>query len=108
MSPRSDELSLVYQPNPIIAFTQFSGGKFLSTINDATRFDFLKQHFLAYYKEHANSLKPPPSMNEREFGFLTFREKIMIRHKAFNDLESFKDTLAFVNAFRCLLFNCVL
>jgi DNA primase small subunit len=93
LCPRSDELSLVYEPNPIIAFTQFSGGKFLSTINDPTRFDFLKQHFLTYYKEHANALKPPPSMNEREFGFLTFREKIMIRHKAFNDLESFKDTL---------------
>jgi len=38
-------------------------------------------------------LNPPSSMTEREFGFLTFREKMMIRHKAFSDLKSFNDTL---------------
>ena len=32
-------------------------------------------------------------MNEREFGFLTFREKFMIRHKAFRELRSFIDAL---------------
>ena len=32
-------------------------------------------------------------MNEREFGFLTFRDKIMIRHKAFNNLETLNDAL---------------
>src|SRR5208337_4380082 len=62
-------------------------------MNDTARFNFLKQHFLNYYQEHAKSLNPPSSMKEREFGFLTFREKIMIRHKAFKDLESFNGAL---------------
>lgn len=32
-------------------------------------------------------------MKEREFGFLMFREKTMVRHKSFNDFNSFKSTL---------------
>jgi DNA primase catalytic subunit len=62
-------------------------------MNDTTRFNFLKQHFLGYYREHAKSLNAPLSMNEREFGFLTFHERRMIRHKAFKDLESFNGAL---------------
>ncbi|MGA2783323.1 MAG: DNA primase small subunit domain-containing protein [Candidatus Bathyarchaeia archaeon] len=57
------------------------------------RLDFLKQCFLAYYKEHLPTLQPPPSMKQREFGFLMFRDKIMVRHKSFNDFDSFKGTL---------------
>jgi DNA primase small subunit len=32
-------------------------------------------------------------MNEREFGFLLFKERIMIRHKAFRDFKTFTDSL---------------
>jgi len=70
-----------------------SGGRFLSTMTDTARFNFLKQHFQDYYREHAKTLNPPTSMIEREFGFLTFRERIMIRHKAFKDLQSFNSVL---------------
>jgi DNA primase small subunit len=38
-------------------------------------------------------MKPPPAMTEREFGFLLFREKIMLRHKAFRKFESFTESL---------------
>ena len=55
--------------------------------------DFLKQHFISYYKEHLQALQPPPSMSQREFGFLMFREKVMVRHKWFNDFNMFKTTL---------------
>jgi len=59
----------------------------------AQRIDFLKKTFLEYYKDHAKSLKPPSAMNQREFGFLLFREKIMVRHKAFKELTSFTEML---------------
>ncbi len=32
-------------------------------------------------------------MNQREFGFLLFKEKIMVRHKAFGDINGFADAL---------------
>jgi len=65
----------------------------LITMNDTARFSFLKDHFLQYYREHTGSLQAPSSMKAREFGFLTFREKMMIRHKAFEDLASFQEVL---------------
>jgi DNA primase small subunit len=52
----------------------------------------LKQKFQEYYKSHAK-LEPPPSMTEREFGFLLFRERVMVRHKAFRDFGSFTTSL---------------
>ena len=57
------------------------------------RFDFLKGKFLDYYKSKFASLKPPPAMTEREFGFLLFRERIMVRHKAFRDFGEFTESL---------------
>lgn len=57
------------------------------------RFDFLKDKFLDYYKNNIASIKPPPAMTEREFGFLLFREKIMVRHKAYQDFRAFADSL---------------
>jgi len=56
-------------------------------------FDFLRSKFLEYYKTSLTTIKPPSSMNEREFGFLLFKERIMIRHKAFRDFKTFTDSL---------------
>jgi DNA primase small subunit len=53
----------------------------------------LKQRFQEYYKSEALKLEPPPSMTEREFGFLLFRERVMVRHKAFSDFGSFSSSL---------------
>lgn len=57
------------------------------------RFDFLKARFLDYYKNNLAIIKPPPAMTEREYGFLLFRERIMVRHKAYHDFTSFTDSL---------------
>jgi len=57
------------------------------------RFEFLKLKFQEYYKRNVASLNPPPSMVEREFGFLLFRERVMVRHKAFNDFSVFTNSL---------------
>jgi DNA primase small subunit len=53
----------------------------------------LKAKFLDYYKNNVSSLKPPPAMTEREYGFLLFRERIMVRHRAFQDFRGFTDWL---------------
>jgi DNA primase small subunit len=59
----------------------------------STRSDFLQSKFLGYYKSNLGSIKPPTDMMEREFGFLLFRERIMVRHKAFKDFAAFSDSL---------------
>ena len=56
-------------------------------------FEFLKQKFQEYYGSNVASLNPPPTMTEREFGFLLFRERIMVRHKAFPDFKLFTNSL---------------
>ncbi len=59
--------------------------------------DFVKRKFAEYYHEHSNEIQPPTSMEKREFGFLTFKEKMMIRHKGFRrieDLRRFLETTA--------------
>lgn len=70
-----------------------AGKKSLTSEIQIQRIEFLKQKFQGYYKEAASSLKPPPSMTEREFGFLLFPQKIMIRHKSFQDFGNFTDSL---------------
>ncbi len=57
------------------------------------RFEFLKEKFQDYYKTNLTSIKPPPAMAEREFGFLLFRERVMVRHKAFQDFGTFTNSL---------------
>jgi DNA primase small subunit len=62
--------------------------------NDQTaRIEFLQRNFQAYYKTALPSLDPPPSMLEREFGFLLFPQKIMVRHKSFQDFNDFKTSM---------------
>ncbi|OFX16807.1 hypothetical protein A3K71_04510 [archaeon RBG_16_50_20] len=53
----------------------------------------MKGKFLEYYRRKLASLRPPSAMTEREFGFLLFRERIMVRHKAFRDFKVFTDSL---------------
>jgi DNA primase small subunit len=57
------------------------------------RFEFLKQKFQEYYKANGAHLKPPPSLKEREFGFLLFKERVMVRHRAFQDFRFFNESL---------------
>jgi DNA primase small subunit len=53
----------------------------------------LKAKFLEYYKGNLSAIKPPPAQTEREFGFLLFQQRIMVRHKAFRDFKAFGDSL---------------
>jgi len=48
---------------------------------------FARNKFLEYYQEHSASIKPPTQIEKREFGFLLFKEKVMIRHKSSKNLD---------------------
>ena len=61
--------------------------------SQAQRFEFLKQKFQEYYRLNLSTVERPPSMAEREFGFLLFRERVMVRHRAFRDFDSFGGAL---------------
>ncbi len=57
--------------------------------------EYVERKFKQYYEKNAQRIRPPPKIENREFGFLLFREGVMIRHKAFKtiaDLHSFVRT----------------
>jgi len=57
---------------------------------------FVRNKFSEYYQKHSSSIQPPTKIEKREFGFLVFKERVMIRHKGFknvNDLSKFLKTL---------------
>ncbi len=48
----------------------------------------IRQKFLQYYLAPGVKLGSPPRMQEREYGFLLFKEKFMVRHRAFKGQDS--------------------
>ncbi|MEM2935833.1 MAG: DNA primase small subunit PriS [Candidatus Bathyarchaeia archaeon] len=51
---------------------------------------FVQGKFAEYYREYASEIEPPSFIEQREFGFLLFRERIMLRHKSFRTMEDFR------------------
>ncbi len=51
--------------------------------------NFLERKFAEYYEENLNTIPLPHSLEQREFGFIPFREKTMIRHKGFKAPDEF-------------------
>lgn len=58
-------------------------------MSSASSLNFIQRKFAEYYEEHGSEILPPPAVEKREFGFLMFKEKMMIRHKAFKDMDDF-------------------
>ena len=57
---------------------------------------FVQQRFSEYYQQHSCDINPPSSLLNREFAFLLFKERMMIRHKgarASSDLQSLLKTI---------------
>jgi len=54
---------------------------------------FIKAKFGEYYEENSISIQPPTSIEKREFGFLLLKERIMLRHKSFKNIEKLRDSL---------------
>lgn len=55
----------------------------------------IQQKFAEYYRKNSASIPLPSELRRREFGFLMFKEGVMIRHKGFseaNELRRFIET----------------
>jgi len=60
---------------------------------DASR-EFVFQKFSEFYRDPANAVPPPPDFERREFAYLMFKERFMVRHKRFDSIESFRKIIA--------------
>jgi len=54
---------------------------------------FVKKKFSEYYQKHLSSIQPPTLIEKREFGFLMFKGKVMVRHQSFKDVNGLTKSL---------------
>jgi len=62
-------------------------------VNKISTQEFIQQKFAEYYKQNLSSVQPPTSLDKREFAFLLFKERTMLRHKGFKTTEDFRESL---------------
>jgi DNA primase small subunit len=56
--------------------------------------EFVYQKFCEYYRDSQTTIPAPLLPAQREFGYLTFKEHFMIRHRRFEDIRTLRSTLA--------------
>jgi len=54
---------------------------------------FIQEKFAEYYRLNSTTIEPPSSLINREFAFLLFKERMMLRHKGFRDTEDVRNLL---------------
>lgn len=54
---------------------------------------FLRSKFAEYYRLHSDKIIPPPQYAKREFGFIPFREQIMMRHRGFLSVQQLVENI---------------
>jgi DNA primase small subunit len=55
--------------------------------------DFVYQKFCEYYRDPSNVIPAPIFPEQREFGYLMFKERFMVRHKRFSGISSLRAAL---------------
>ena len=55
---------------------------------------FLQSLFAKYYRENPEAIQEPPNIESREFGFLLFQGKVMVRHRKFSTIGELRDFMA--------------
>jgi len=60
---------------------------------DASR-EWVYQKFYEYYNDPSTKVPSPPNPEQREFGYLMFKERFMVRHRRFSTITSFRAMLA--------------
>lgn len=55
--------------------------------------DFVCRKFSEFYEQLSIEIPLPSSFQQREFGFILFKERIMVRHKNFANISDFKSFL---------------
>ena len=56
--------------------------------------DFVYSKFSEYYNDPSNVLPAPLHVEQREFAYLQFKERFMVRHKRFETIERFQSVLS--------------
>jgi len=54
---------------------------------------FIQEKFAEYYRLNSSSIDPPSSLVNREFAFLLFKERMMLRHKGVKNVEDLRTLL---------------
>ena len=55
--------------------------------------DYVYQKFCEYYRDPSNIITGPIFPEQREFGYLLFKERFMVRHKRFEKITSLRSVL---------------
>jgi DNA primase small subunit len=55
---------------------------------------FIQKTFAEYYKQHSSSIPPPTQIEKREFGFLLFEKRMMLRHRGFRDVGNLRSSIS--------------
>ena len=61
-------------------------------MDEASR-DFVYQKFCEYYRDPSNIIPAPIILEQREFGYLLFKERFMVRHKRFEKISNLRAVL---------------
>jgi DNA primase small subunit len=56
--------------------------------------DFVYSKFCEYYKDPSLNIPAPLSVEQREFAYLLFKERFMVRHQRFETIEDFRAVLS--------------
>ncbi|MDR1993800.1 MAG: hypothetical protein LBQ98_10000 [Nitrososphaerota archaeon] len=56
--------------------------------------EFVYQQFSGFYRDPINAVPSPHLAHQREFGYLVFREKFMVRHRRFEQIANFRVVLS--------------
>jgi DNA primase small subunit len=56
--------------------------------------DFVYQKFCEYYRDSSTVIPPPVLLGQREFAYLLFKERFMVRHKRFDGINNLKSMLS--------------
>lgn len=54
---------------------------------------FVRDKFTEYYRTRCSNIQSPASIEKREFGFLLLKERVMLRHKAFKNVDNLRSFL---------------
>jgi DNA primase small subunit len=56
--------------------------------------EYVFQKFTEYYQDPQTTIPSPPNPEQREFGYLMFKERFMVRHRRFNSIKNLRAVLA--------------
>ena len=93
MQKRKTSTHLLSKKSKTDKITTSSSDSSPTGVNKIQTQDFIQRKFAEYYKQNLRSVAPPPAIEKREFAFLLFKEKTMLRHKGFKDAEDFRNLL---------------